>query len=163
MRQIILIAAISENNVIGKDNALPWKLKDDMRLFKNLTTSHTVIMGRKSFESMGSKPLPNRQNIVVSRNEHYNSPGCICTSNLAAAMAISSSQSIFIIGGAQIYELALPHCTHFFRTTVHASIEGNVKFPQYDKSKWKSQYFAKYKKGEVNDHDFTFELLKSKC
>lgn len=156
---ISLIAAISDNNVIGKNNTLPWKLPDDLRLFLNLTKTHSCIMGRKCFESIG-KPLKDRVNIILSRDPDYIQDGCIVLQDIEDAISISGD-NIFILGGAEIYKLALPLSTHFFRTTVHADIEGDIYFPEYDRSKWNSVYSAEYYQDieNGNQYPFTFEIL----
>lgn len=160
MSDIILISAVSQNNVIGINNSLPWKLKDDLRLFKNLTQGHTVIMGRSSWESIG-KPLPNRLNIVLSRDNNYEAEGCIVVPSLKDAINISHSK-VFIVGGAQIYDLALPESTHFFRTRVLAEVQGDTYFPLIDESEWECFYSANYEKDADNDHAFVFEMLRRK-
>lgn len=158
--KIVLIAAIAENGVIGKDGNLPWKLKDDLRLFSNLTKNHTVIMGRKNYESIG-KPLPNRFNIILSRNKDYKTEGCIVVDNLEEAIKLSKG-NVFIIGGSEIYRIGMKKTTHFFRTTVHSKVDGNVYFPTYNEEYWESCYSAEYGKNSDNDYDFTFEILTRK-
>ncbi len=160
MKNIVLIAAISENNCIGKDSTLPWKLQDDLRLFSNLTKTHSVIMGRKNYDSIG-KALPNRHNIVITRNKQCKIQDCDVVHSLKDAIQIASGTP-FIIGGADIYKAALPFCTHFFRTTVHANIDGDTFFPEYNKSEWESCYSSEYSSDNGNDYKFTFELLKRK-
>ena len=161
MNNIVLIAAVSENSVIGKYNTLPWKLKDDLRLFSHLTREHTVIMGRKNFESIG-KALPNRFNIVLSRDPKYEAHGCVVTSSLDEGINMAGGTA-FIIGGADIYKIALPKCTHFFRTVVHANVEGDVRFPDND-IRWDSYYECKYHQDveSGNEYSFTFQMLKRK-
>jgi len=160
MSDVIIIAAISENNVIGNEGGLPWKLKDDLRLFSNITKGHSVIMGRKNYESIG-KPLPNRHNIVITRNPKYKADGCDIVESLDRALFMANSAP-FIIGGAEIYKMAMPLATHFFRTTVHAEVQGDVFFPKTPAgfTEWDSCYRMRYNKDDGNDHDFTFELLK---
>jgi len=161
MSSIVLIAAVSENNVIGKDNDLPWSLKDDLRLFSHLTREHTIIMGRKNYESIG-KPLPNRLNIVLSRNPAYEAEGCIVTSSLDDAINMASGTA-FIIGGADIYKMALPKATHFFRSVVHAEVEGDVRFPDND-VQWEPYYECQYHQDVEggNQYPFTFQMMKRK-
>jgi len=178
-KQIALIAAVSENGVIGRNNDLPWKIRDDMRLFMAMTTGQAVIMGRKSFESMGCKPLPNRLNIILSRDENYSPdvaafnlgmpPSLIQQAPLvgtdieSALALVPEEMNAFIIGGAQIYKAALPYCTHFFRSTVHENVEGDTFFPEEKStatSPWAVTYSATYPKSQDNEHSFTFEALK---
>lgn len=158
-----IIAAISQNNVIGKNGDLPWRLKDDLRLFSHITRGHTIIMGRKNYESIG-KPLPDRLNIVLSRKENYEAEGCIVTNDIDDAINIAAG-NVFIIGGADIYDIGLPEATHFFRTTVHAEVDGDVFFPEYDEMDWEVCYSADYHQDIEggNQYPFTFEILKRKC
>src|SRR5690242_4930313 len=130
MKTIALIAAISENGIIGRDGKLPWKLPDDLRLFSNITKTHPVIMGRKSFQSIG-KPLKDRLNIILSNDPEFQAEDCVVLNDVEQAINVAGDTS-FIIGGAQIYKAALPLCTHFFRTTVNANIVGDTLFPEYD-------------------------------
>ncbi len=141
---IAAIVAISQNGVIGVENCLPWHLPADLRHFKQLTTSHTVVMGRKTYESIG-KPLPNRQNIVISRQKNYIADGCIVVESLENAIEIarkSDAEKVFIIGGAEIYRLALQNtsqntslCTHIYLTYVHTTVHGDA-FLEFDNTVW---------------------------
>ena len=145
---IAAIVAISQNGVIGVENRLPWHLPADLRHFKQLTTSHTVVMGRKTYESIG-KPLPNRQNIVISRQKNYIAEGCIVVESLKNAIEIarnSDAEKVFIIGGAEIYRLALQNmsqntsqnislCTHIYLTYVHTTVHGDA-FLEFDNTIW---------------------------
>ncbi len=137
---IAAIVAISQNGVIGVENRLPWHLPADLRHFKQLTTSHTVVMGRKTYESIG-KPLPNRQNIVISRQKNYVAEGCIVVESLEDAIEVarnSETKKVFIIGGAEIYRLALQNtslCTHIYLTYVHITVHGDA-FLKFDNKIW---------------------------
>lgn len=163
MTNIILIAAISENNVIGNSGKLPWSLKDDLRLFSALTKCHTVVMGRKNYESIG-KPLPNRLNVILSRDPNYEAEGCIVMASLEDAINLShgDGSSTFIIGGADIYKLALPISTHFFLSRVHADVPGDVRFPIFDENEWDTYFKTEYMKdiSGGNEHAFTFSMMK---
>lgn len=131
---ISIISAISKNNVIGLNNTLPWHLPEDLKHFKNLTTGKTVVMGRKTFESIG-KPLPNRTNIVLSRNnKEINIPGVITTNNIESL--IHSENEIFIIGGSEIYSLFLPYANKLYLTLIDEEYEGDTYFPDIDYEKW---------------------------
>lgn len=134
MRQEInLIAAVSENNVIGKDGKLPWHISADMRRFRELTTGNTVIMGRKTFESIG-RPLPNRYNIVITSNREFVAEGCIVAHSLEEALekARENGQgNIFIIGGGQVYEGAIGVADRLVLTRVHGLFPGDTFFPDY--------------------------------
>jgi dihydrofolate reductase len=129
---ISLIAAMARNRVIGQGGALPWNLPDDLQRFKRLTVGHTVIMGRRTHESIGH-PLPGRTNIVVSRQADYSAPGCIVVHDLGCALRnqTSDEDEIFIIGGAEIYRQALPIADRIYLTTVHPEICGDTRFPEF--------------------------------
>ncbi|HCK03264.1 MAG: dihydrofolate reductase [Methylophilales bacterium] len=136
MRKISVIAAMSKNNVIGIDNTLPWHISDDLKRFKKLTINHPIIMGRKTFDSIG-KPLKDRQNIVISRNRDLTINGVTIVNSLEEAINITSDQpNIFIIGGEQIYEMAMPIATHLYLTEVSLFIDGDAFFPKYRKDEW---------------------------
>lgn len=134
--RVSLIAALAENRVIGRDNALPWRLPADLKRFRRLTTGHPVILGRKNYESIG-RPLPDRTNIVVTRKGGYLAPGCIVVDSLAAAYtAAGETSEIFIIGGAEIYALTLASADRLYLTQVHATVPGDTYFPAFDSRDW---------------------------
>lgn len=127
---------MADNRVIGRGNALPWRLPSDMKRFKALTMRHPVIMGRKTFDTLG-KPLTGRRNIVVTRDRHWSSAGVDVTHDLAGALAlVSGEELVFIAGGAQIYELALPHANRLDLTVVHALVDGDAFFPEFSAREW---------------------------
>ena len=131
--RISLIAALSENRVIGNQGKLPWHLKDDFRRFKERTLGHPIIMGRKTHESIG-RPLPGRTNIVVTRDTSHEIPGCVVVKSLSEALAIAreaESEEIFVIGGGQIYAEALLVADRLYLTLVHAIMDGDTFFPEY--------------------------------
>jgi dihydrofolate reductase len=133
---INLVVAMAQNRVIGYQNQLPWHLPDDLRHFKNLTSGHVVLMGRKTFESIG-KPLPKRENIVVSRNPDWTASGVTVYDSLEKAMtSIENAPEIFIIGGAEIYRQALPFATRLYVTSVLAEVKGDAFFPAWDPLEW---------------------------
>jgi len=129
---LALIVAASANNVIGKNNQLPWYLPGDLKYFKTITMAKPVIMGRKTFESIG-RPLPGRETIIVTRNAQYHQPDCTTASGLAKAIDIATQyeKAIFIIGGGEIYGQALPLATGVHITTVHCEVNGNIYFPVF--------------------------------
>jgi dihydrofolate reductase len=156
-----MIAAVAENGVIGRDNGLPWRLPIDMRFFRLKTTGHYVITGRKNYEAMG-RPLPKRENIVVARTPGYEAPGCRVVSTLDAALDIArcaGEQEAFIIGGAQIYKLALPVADRFYLTRVHAEVDGDVFFPEFDESDWALVSSERHEPDDKHAHAFTIETL----
>jgi len=129
---ISLIAAASENKVIGKDNRLPWCLPTDMRYFKNITWAMPVIMGRKSFESLG-KPLQGRKNIVITRRTDWQPDGVEIVHSIDQAIIVASEldvKEIFVIGGAEIFRAAMPSADRIYLTLVHGNIEGDTFFPE---------------------------------
>lgn len=132
---IVIIAAIAANGTIGDAGKIPWHISDDLKRFKRLTMGHPIIMGRKTFESLG-KPLPGRRNIVLTRQAPI--PGVECFPNLDAAITTCSNvENIFIIGGAEIYRLALSIADTLHLTHVHRTLPGDTKFPDYDKTQWR--------------------------
>ena len=137
MKKITIIVAVSENLVIGHRNTLPWHISEDLKNFKKITLNHSVIMGRKTFESIG-KPLKYRRNIVISRNKNLQVSGVEIASSLDDAICLTKAEDeVFIIGGEQIYEIALPIATNMFITKVHSTIEGDAFFPNFDENQWK--------------------------
>jgi dihydrofolate reductase len=138
---ISLIAALTENRVIGKSNDLPWHLPDDMKYFMQTTVGHHVIMGRKNYESIPDKfrPLANRTNIVVTRQEEYDAPGCIVVNSIPAGIDIAIDNreaEIFIIGGAEIYAQSLAFANRLYLTEIQTSLEGDAFFPMFTKHEW---------------------------
>ncbi len=133
---LALIAAIAANGVIGDRNRLPWRLPDDLQHFRALTTGHAVIMGRKTWQSLGG-PLPGRQNIVVTRNPRYAAPGAEVASTLAAALAlVRMPPPAFCIGGGELYRVALAHATTLYLTEIDRDFEGDATFPPFDHADW---------------------------
>lgn len=147
---ISLIVALSNNHVIGRDGDLPWHLSEDLRRFKKLTMGHTIVMGRKTYESIG-RALPGRTSVIITRQTDFLTTADVTTtlspasdstkvktaSTLETVLAISTTdEEIFVIGGAQIYELALPHADRLYLTRIHANIEGDTYFPEIDWEEW---------------------------
>lgn len=129
---ISIIAAVSENGVIGVDNKLPWYIPDDLKRFKNLTKDNVVIMGRKTYESIG-KPLPDRINIVVSRNKNLSIPGCIVVNSFEQAIKkANKNKDVFIIGGGEIYNKGINYAQKIYLTKVHQEVKGDTTFPKID-------------------------------
>lgn len=131
-KEINIIAAVSENGVIGRENKLPWHIPEDLKRFRELTMGNIIIMGRKTFESIG-KALPGRVNIVITRDEQFSAPGCIVCRSLEDALRVGQEQKgkIFIIGGAQIFEEAIEIASKLYLTVVEDSFEGDARFPDY--------------------------------
>jgi len=157
--KISIIAAVAENGVVGRGGRLPWHLAADLRRFKQLTMGHTVIMGRKTWESIG-RPLPGRQMVVVSRQDGYRAEGVDVASNLDAAIDVATTagdDEAFVIGGAEIYRLALPHADRLYLTRVHAKIEGDTVFPEFDPGDWRLVESERRPADEANDFPICFE------
>ena len=154
---IKIIAAAAENNALGKDNELLWHLPDDFKRFKQLTTGHYIVMGRKTFESF-PKPLPNRIHVIITRQLDYKHEGCVVVSSLEDALAvIPPDQDVYIIGGGEIYfqSINLADCVEL--TRVHASFEADTFFPEINKQDWNLDFEEFHQKDEKHSYDFTFE------
>ena len=132
---ISIIAALTKNNVIGKNGTITWKIKGEQKRLKELTLNKIVIMGRKTFEDIG-KPLPNRFNIVVSLTKNYHSENCITVTSLNDALKIANDKDAFIIGGTKLFEEALPIADKLYLTEIDLEIEGDTFFPSFDKTKY---------------------------
>jgi dihydrofolate reductase len=156
--KISLIAALSENRVIGKGNKLPWHIAEDLKRFKQLTLHHPVIMGRKTFESIG-RLLPDRMNIVISRDPAYRVEGAVVANSLEQAIAIASQQDrteVFVIGGGQIFKEAITIADRLYLTLVHTSLEGDAFFPEYTNF----TTIVSEQAGESNGYSYTFLTLE---
>lgn len=159
---VCLIAARGRNNVIGNEGDLPWHLKDDLAFFKKVTMGCPILMGRKTWESLPFRPLKGRENIVMTRDWTYNAPGARVYSSFPAAInaarAIATREGarcVFVIGGAAIYDLALPYVDRIFITEVDASPEGDAFFPELKKDEWSRETVATHPAGDGNDHAFS--------
>lgn len=163
--KISLVAAVALNGVIGKDNDLPWRLPDDMKFFMETTKGHYVILGRKNYESLPPKykPLPNRTNIVVTRQKEFNAPGCIVVNNMDDAFNIArdnGEHEVMVIGGSEIYKFALPDADKLYITEVQAEVDGDVKFPVFKTSEWKEVSRIHHEKDERHAYSFDFVLYE---
>jgi dihydrofolate reductase len=159
---ITLIAAAAENNALGKDNDLLWHLPEDFKRFKQITSGHYIIMGRKTFESF-PKPLPNRTHIIITRQKEYLADGCLVVHSLEEALEISpQNEEVFIIGGAQIYKQALPFADKIDLTRVHIELDADAFFPEFNTSEWNLVFSEKHFKDEKHQYDFTFETYLKK-
>lgn len=156
---IIMIAAVAENNALGKDNEMIWHLPADFKRFKQLTTGHHIIMGRKTFESL-PKLLPNRTHIVISRQENYNPEHCIVVDNLKKAIErVPENEDVFIIGGGEIYNLGLPFADKIELTRVHAAFEADAFFPEINPNQWELINEDYHPIDEKHKVDFTFQTF----
>ncbi|MCV9929399.1 dihydrofolate reductase [Flavobacterium sp. LS1R49] len=154
---IIMIAAVAENNALGKNNELVWHLPNDFKRFKALTTGHHIIMGRKTFESF-PKPLPNRTHIIITRQDNYQPEGCIIVKSIEEAIAkCPKEEDSFIIGGGEIYTLGIPFADALEITRVHHSFEADTYFPEINKKEWKLIESEPNKRDVKHLYDYTYE------
>ncbi len=158
------IVATAKNNVIGKDNDIPWYLPADLKYFKRCTLNHHIIMGRKSYESIG-RPLPKRTNIVVTRDPFYVVSNCLVAHSVDEALKMAldnSEQEAFIIGGGEIYKLAMPFVDRLYLTEVDAAVDGTVFFPEINMDEWELKSEEPHKADEKNEFDYVFKIFERK-
>ena len=158
-----LIAAVARNRAIGKDNQLLWHLPEDMKHFRETTRGKPVVMGRKTWESLPEKfrPLPGRQNIVVSRDPAYKAHGADLAGSLEGALALAGgAEEVFVIGGAQIYAQALPLADRFYLTRVFRAYEGDTHFPEWDEAQWRLLSSESFASGANYPYPFAFETYE---
>ena len=159
---ITLIAAVAENNALGKHNQLLWHLPDDFKRFKSITSGHHIILGRKTFESF-PKPLPNRTHVIITRQNDYTHEGCIIVDSLQKAINLCpKNEELFIIGGGEIYKQSIDIADKLDITKVHHSFEADTFFPEIDMNKWKLTSAEFHPKDEKHQFDFTFETYLRK-
>jgi len=159
---VVLLAAVAENGVIGRDNALPWRLSSDLKRFKALTMGKPVVMGRKTYQSIG-KPLPGRTNIVVTRDRNFAAPGVIAAGGIDAALAVARDDAlqrgageIVVIGGTDIFLQTMPLADRLEITHVHAKPEGDTFFPPIDAKVWRETARSKHPAGPHDEADFSY-------
>lgn len=162
---ISYIAALSRNRVIGRNNDLPWNLPDDMKYFMQTTKGHAVIMGRKNYESIPEKfrPLPNRTNIVVTRNKSYLAPGCVIVHSLEEAIrkaGDSPEPEAFIIGGAEIFRAGFQYANRLYLTEIDADIEGDIRFPDWNRAGWQEVSRRHHAADERHAYAFDFVVYE---
>ena len=156
---ITLIAATAENNALGKDNQLVWHLPDDFKRFKQITSGHYIIMGRKTFESF-PKPLPNRTHVIITRQKNYKADGCIVVNSIEDAIkSCPKEEEVFIIGGADIYNQSEDFADKIELTRVHANFEADAFFPEINLNNWKLIFEEKHTQDEKHNFDFTFQTF----
>jgi dihydrofolate reductase len=161
---ISLLVAMDEKRGIGKDGKLPWRLSSDLKRFRELTMGHHIIVGRKTFESIG-KPLPGRRTIVVTRNPELRPEGCQVAASVEAAIEtarMNEENEAFVIGGADIYAQALDIADRVYLTEVHAEVDADTFFPEFDRSAWSEKECSYQPADERNQHACTFRLLERK-
>src|SRR5262249_14123565 len=148
--------ALSQNNVIGIENRLPWHLPADLKHFKTLTMNKPIIMGRKTYESIG-RPLPGRRNIIISRNPQFSAPGCECVTSLSEALLLTAAApEVMVIGGTQLIEAALPKADRLYLTFIHQDFDGDCFFPEWDRAQWREISREDHTADSDNPYTFSF-------
>jgi len=167
--QVVLVVAVAENGVIGRDNAIPWRLKGDMQHFKAVTFGKPVVMGRKTFESL-RRPLPGRTNIVITRDASYRAPGAVVTTSFENARAVAVGDAlrrfateISVIGGAEIYAQWMDKADRLEITEVHAQPEGDTHFAAIDQAAWEEVARVRNKAGPEDSADFSYVTYRRRC
>ena len=156
---VALLVAAADNDIIGRDGDLPWHLPLDLQWFKRLTTGHTIIMGRKTFDSIG-KPLPNRRTVVLSRDATFRPAGggVEVASTIEDAVALAGDDAeVFVVGGAAVYRLALPLAQRLYLTRIHADVPGDVAFPEWHPQEWRLVWEETHEADEDHAYPFTFQ------
>lgn len=159
-----IVVAIAEDNAIGKDNQLLWHLPADLKHFKDITSGHTIIMGRKTYDSIG-RPLPNRRNIVITRSQDLIIPGIEVTNSLDQALSLCDAEEeeeVFIIGGAELYKHALEATNRIYLTRVHHTYDADTFFPEIEAGKWTETNIENHQPDEKNRVPYTFSTLERK-
>lgn len=158
---VSFVVAAAENGVIGRDNQLIWHLPADLKHFKQLTQGHPVVMGRRTYESIG-RPLPNRTNLIVTRQQDWQAANCEVLYSLPAALERASQldEEVFVIGGAEIYRQALPAADVIYLTEVHHDFEGDVTFPELDHAIWREESRQRHEVDEKHAYPFSFVTLR---
>ena len=160
--RVSIIAAMSENGVIGRGGTLPWHLADDLQRFKRLTMGHTIVMGRKTWESIG-RPLPGRRMVVISRQCDYRPEGVEVVAGLDEALQVAEAageNEAFIIGGAEIYRLALSRADRLLLTHVRANVDGDTRFPEVDWNEWQRIASEEHNADDNNDYSFSVDVYE---
>lgn len=159
MMKISIIVAAAANNVIGKDGGLPWHLPEDLKRFKSLTLGKPLLMGRKTFESIG-RPLPERRNIILTRQLRYQAPGCTVVGTVESALEVAKgADELMVIGGTAIYEEMLPRCERIYLTRIHEIIEGDTWFPEIETGQWQLVSREDCPANDNRPHSFSYLVL----
>ena len=160
---VSFIVALSENSVIGAGNRLPWRLPDDMKWFRRHTLGKPMIMGRRTFESFGSRPLPERPNIILTRTPGFSAPGCIIVESPAAALAAAApAPEVMVIGGEAVFRLYLDQVERLYLTRVHATIDGDTSFPATNTSEWAETYREEHPADARHAYAFSWVILEKR-
>ena len=160
--RLSIVVAMDDNNLIGKGNGLPWHLPADLAFFKKVTTGNSILMGRKTYDSIG-KTLPNRRNIVITRNTDVSIPGCEVVDSIEKALSITQNEEeIMVIGGANLFEQLLPEVNKLYITRIEGEFEGETYFPHYDENDWLELSCESHQPDEINKHAYHFITFKRK-
>jgi dihydrofolate reductase len=157
-RDAVAIVAMADNGVIGRDNGLPWRLPDDLKRFKALTMGHAILMGRKTFDSIG-KPLPGRRNLVLTRNPRWEAPGTETVRSVEEALAMAGASTLFVIGGGEVFSLAWPVVGRLELTEVHADPAGDTVLAGFDRREWRETFREGHAADERHTAPFSFVTL----
>lgn len=161
---ISCIVAKAKNNVIGLNNKMPWHISEDLKYFKRITSGHCIILGRKNYLSIG-RPLPNRTNIIVTRDKSFESKGCIIKNSIESALLYAfekGEKEVFIIGGGQIYQQTIDYWDKLYITEIEEEFEGDVFFPELDYKEWKLTENESFEKSDSNKYGFCFNVYERK-
>jgi dihydrofolate reductase len=162
---VALIVAVAENGVIGRDNALPWRIPEDMKWFVARTKGKPCVMGRKTWESFPKRPLPGRTNIVVTRDAAYRAEGAVVVPSLQAALDVAAAEEpdeIMVLGGAEIYRLVLPMADRIYLTSVHGDVAGDTVFPALDRDEWNETIVGVHPSSAERPIGYSFIILDKK-
>lgn len=160
--RLSIIVAMDDNQLIGKDNALPWHLPADLGYFKKTTTGKTVLMGRKTYESIGF-PLPNRRNVIVSRNTGFSAEGCEVVDSIERALELAKGdEEVMIMGGASFYEQMLPSVDRLYITQIEGTFVGDAHFPKFNRDEFVESFRQTHQPDEKNQHTYHFTILDRK-
>ena len=170
MKNISIIVSIANNGCIGGNNTLLWKQSSDLKRFKEITTNHPVIMGQKTYESIG-RPLPNRMNIVLTDNPEFNAYGCYIAKDIKQAMDMyynfsymtnHEEKEIFVVGGGSIYKQFMPYAEKLYITRIHVDMQGDTYFPYINDDEWSITFKESHEKDDKNQYDYTYEIYERK-
>ena len=154
----VALVAMADNGVIGRGNGLPWHLPDDLKHFKAVTLGHTVLMGRRTFDSIG-RALPGRRNLVLTRNSAWRATGCEAVASFNAALASAGDSTLFVIGGAELFSACWPMIGRLELTEVHADVEGDTRLAGFDRSQWREIFREEHAADARHAHAFSFVTL----
>ena len=158
--KLSIVVGISRNGVIGRNGGLPWRLPADLRNFKQLTMGKPIVMGRRTYDSIG-RVLPGRENIVLSRDKNFRAEGCTVLDDLAQVQEqCRGHEQVMIIGGRSLYAAALPLAAKLYLTEVHAEVEGGICFPDFDRAMWRETERRDFRADEENEYDYSFVVLE---